>query len=451
MNNIVTIKAAADNHAEFIIHPKKAFEINLERKNLASLCFGNQRQFINVKMNEKIPQENILLSKSLIEELHLPEYLIYEICVDKNEIIIGPYIGLLISKEDKKLTSARLRKMTAYVKEYSKLHGAVVLFALDKVDTSARLIEGYCYNPVQNLWQRGIFPYPSSIYRTIGLSRKWKNHFLSAIGDKIFNNPFFSKWKMYTWFSKNTGINSHIPYTSLYQSYQDVFNLLARFGKIYIKPVLGLRGSGIVQASKEDNVFVFKYRDKGVNYKIELMNPIQAGKFIQERFRDGKYLIQQAVDLLEYEGGIVDFRCVMQKNQSKEWICKAVIGRQGDKDSIVSNISSGGKAFPALDILEKTCSSFEDNIIVLNKKIASLALDVCNVLDEYGINSGILGIDIGVDTQGNLWLIEINNRDPDLTIALDINDEELYHTLKADQLFYAKSLAGFSGFNISRY
>ena len=444
MSNVITIIPSVDKHSEFIIHPKKAFEFNLDRKKLAYICFGNKKHYVNIKISEKIPQENVLLSKKLIDELHLPDYPVYEICVNKNEIIIGPYIGLLISEEDEKLTASRLRKKMAYVREYPKLHGAVAVFALNKVDTASRLIEGYCYNPVKNYWQRGIFPYPSSIYRTIGLSEKWKNHFLSAIGDKMFNDTFFSKWKMYQWFSNDTRINSHIPYTILYQSHQDVLDLLQKFKKIYIKPVSGLRGRRIVQISMENKLFVFKYREGGINSKVTLENPSEVSEFIQKRFNNGRYLIQQAIELLEYEGGTVDFRCIMQKNQSNSWVCKTIIGRQGDKGSIVSNISGGGTAFRAVDILVKAIPSSQENVFVLNKKIEYFAVDVCNALDEFGINCGTLGLDIGVDTQGGLWLIEINNRDPDLTIALDINDEQLYRTLKADQLFYAKSLAGFS-------
>ncbi len=385
-----------------------------------------------------------MLSKELIDELHLPDYPIYEICVNENEIKIGPYIGLLISEKDEDLTTKRLRKMMAYVGEYTKLHGAVVVFALNKVDTRSRLIEGYCYNPVKNHWQRGVFPYPSSIYRAIGLSKKWKNHFLTAIGDKIFNNPYFSKWEMYQWFSENTKVSPQIPYTLLYQVPQDVLALLEKFKKVYIKPVSGLRGRRIVQVSAENKAFVFKYRERGVNCKVTLENLGEVCEFIERRFHKGRYLIQQAIELLEYEGGLVDFRCVMQKNQANRWECKAIIGRQGEKNSVVSNISSGGKAFRAIDILEKIISLSEDNRAVLKEKMEALAVDICNVLDGYGINCGTLGIDLGIDTQGHLWLIEINNRDPDPTIALDIHDEQLYYNLKTSVLNYAKSLAGFS-------
>lgn len=442
--NTITITANTNKYSELIMHPKLAEGISLGRKKCAFISFGSQKHYVNISMSDEISPENIFLSPRLMKELHLPEYPVYELSVKNNEIIIGPYIGLLLSEKDEKLTTSFLNKKMIYIREYSKLHGAVVVFALNKIDMINRLIEGYCYNPANSSWQRGIFPYPAAIYRTIGLGDKWKNHFLSAIGDKIFNNHYFGKWQMYQWFSQDSAINPYIPHTVLYESPQDVLDLLERFKKIYIKPVAGLRGRRIVRVSTENKMFVFEYREQGVNCQAAFENLSEVSEFIQKRFNPGRYLIQQAIDLIEYQGGIIDFRCVLQKNQANKWVCNAIVGRKGEKGSIVSNITNGGAAFPVVDILEKVIPSSPENILNLKEKIQSLAIDACKELDEYGINCGTLGLDIGIDNQRHLWLIEINNRDPDPKIALDIHDKQLYHTLKTSPLFYAKSLAGFT-------
>lgn len=443
MNNVVYIKTNRDRRSELEIHPGKAAAINLGSRKFAYLSFGNQKHYAKIRLNNEIPQENALLSENLIKGLHLPDYPVYEIGVKENEIILGPYIGLLISQAENKLTLSRLDKMLVDVKEYAKLHGAVVVFALDKVDRQSRLIEGYCYNPIKKYWQQGTFPYPASIYRMIGLDAEWKKHFLSVIGDKVFNSRFFGKWEMYQWFSKEPGINQHIPYTILYHSPGDILEMLGRFPKIYVKPVLGLQGRGIVRISKENKLFIFKYRESRVNHIVTLEDPSQVKEYIGKRFNHGRHLIQQAVDLLEYKGRLIDFRCVVQKNQSNTWICQAIIGRLGVRDSIVSNISSGGAAFTVENILSMAIQSSEENIVDLKQKIATFAITVCNKLDEYGINCGSLGLDIGMDPQGRLWLIEINNRNPDPGIALDIPDLQLYYTLRTGPLLYAKFLAGF--------
>jgi hypothetical protein len=443
MNNIVTIKSNSNQHSELIIHPEKAAAIGLGAKKFACLSFGHQKHYVEIKCDPALAPENTLLSENLFKELHLPGYPVYEMQLHLNEILIGPYIGLLITNEERRLTSSRLNKLLIYVREYAQIHGAIVVFALDKVDRESRLIEGYCYNPVKKCWQPGTFPYPAAVYRTVGLCAAWKNHFLSVIGDKIFNNPFFNKWEMHQWFSREPGIHPHIPDTVLYHSSADVLKMLERSPSLYIKPVLGLQGRGVVRMSAENKILTLKYRENGVNSIVTFEDTAKACEYIEKRFRPGRYLVQQAVDLLEYKGGLIDFRCVAQKNQSNEWVCRAIIGRSGVKDSIVSNISSGGTAFSADNLLGKVFPGSEAHIDELKEKISAFALAVCKKLDEYGINCGTLGLDIGIDRQERLWLIEINNRDPDPGIALDIQDIRLYYALKTGPLFYAKFLAGF--------
>ncbi len=444
MNQVITIKPNPVNQNSVLaVHPQTAAAFSLSGLKFASVSFGNRKHYVEIKMNPEIAPENILLSQNLIEELYLPEYPSFEIRLNLTEIVIGPYIGLLLSNTNNRLTTSRLNKTTVCLKEYTKLHGAVVVFALDKISKESQLIEGYCYNPVKKYWQPGIFPYPAAIYRTIGLNAEWKNHFLTVIGDKIFNSRFFGKWEMYQWFSKEPLINPHLPYTVLYHSPRDVFKMLERFSKVYIKPVLGLQGRGIVRISLENTLFIIKYRENKVNHIITFDNPEAASEYINKRFRRGRYLIQQAVELLEYQGGIIDFRCAVQKNQSDEWACLAVIGRSGAKDSVVSNISSGGAAVNAEKIFREVFPASEEHIAGLKKKIAAFAITICKKLDEYGINCGTLGLDIGMDRLGDLWLIEINNRDPDPSIALDTHDMQLFYDLKTGPLFYAKFLAGF--------
>ena len=442
MDHVVRIKPGGDQLSELAIHPEKAAALNLETRKFACLSFGSQKHYVKIRISPEISQDILLLSENTIEQLLLPGYPVYEICSNQKEIIIGPYIGLLLSNSDRRLTVKRLQKILIYVREYAKLHGAVVVFALNKVDRNNRRIEGYCYNPVQKCWQKGIFPYPAAIYRTIGLSMEWKNHFLSVIGDKIFNNRFFNKWEMYQWFSKEPAVNRHLPYTELYRSPQDVFAMLDRFPQIYLKPVFGLQGRGIFKICRENRKLLFKYREKKENHQLSFETAAESETFLSKQIRPGRFLIQQAIDLLEHKGKLIDFRCILQKNQANAWVCQAIIGRSGVKDSIVSNISSGGLAFPAHYLLEKL-SLPEESSALLRAKMTELAITVCNKLDEFGINCGTLGLDIGIDQQRQLWLIEINNRDPDPGIALDAHDLDLYHTLKSGPLYYAKFLAGF--------
>lgn len=443
MSNIYTIRSIDDKEATFTIHPNTSDNLGIGRKRVVSLSFGSMRIFANINQDSAVPKEEIWLSNKVLADLYLPTYLKYEIIVNRNEIVIGPYIGLLMSKEGRKLTASRLEQLKIYVKYYNELHGAVVAFALDKVDTSSRLVEGYCYNPISKTYEKGIFPFPSSIYRTVGMSDYLKNCFLSVIGDRVFNNQYFNKWDMYQWISKDTDLNTHIPFTLIYQTPQDVFDLLDKYKKIYMKPVSGLKGHGIMQIKLDSGTYVVNYRENDTNHNDVLENKDKAYEYIKYKFSHDRYLVQQAIDLIEYKGGVVDFRCITQKIQTGKWVCKSIIGRYGRRGSVVSNISNGGRAFRIDDIINRSIPLSARKIESLKYDITAFALRICNALDEYGLNCGTLGIDIGIDVEENLWLFEINNRDPDPSIAMNIHDLQLYNDLKTGPLFYAKSLAGF--------
>ncbi len=443
MGKTFIIKTDSNNHSDFTISPKTAEQINIINKKQAYVRFGCRRYYVNVKTSEYVPDNVIVLSKDIVADLYLPDYTSYEVSVNRNEIIVGPFIGLLLKKEDKYFTGSSLKKLLIYAKDYSMLNGAIVVFALDKVDAENLLIEGFCYDPQSGSWQRGTFPYPSSIYRKIGLNDQWKNHFLTIIGDCVFNNQYFSKWRMYKLLSTSNIAGTHLPYTIFYTSCNDVMNMLKKFDKVYIKPASGFKGHGVVQASMNGDSIVLRYRDMRENHEIVLNNADEACAYMDKYFAGRVNIVQQGIELLRHDGKVVDFRCVVQKNQWNKWECMAVFGRCGEMGSVISNISSGGTVFCVEELLKKVLFSSHEHAKKVRESIEQLAVKICDELDQCGINCGFLGLDIGIDVYGYLWLIEINNRDPCLLYALDVNDKELYFRLKVQPLYYAKYLAGF--------
>lgn len=446
VDTVVSIKSYNGRKKVLVINSDYAEELGLKNKKRCYLSFGTQKCYIDVHITEQIEKNKLFLPDKVIEYLYLPNYVVYEIRVRENEIIIGPYIGILTANNDSKLTEEYLRGMLPYTLNYQNVHGAVVAFALNKIDKSTRLIEGYCYNPKKDFWDRGIFPYPSAIFRRIGLSKQWKNHFLSTIGDTVFNNYYFDKWEMYKWLSENEKIKSHLPETIIYINHQDIIDMLKKYNKIFVKPISGMQGARIAQICLKNDLVIFKYNKggrEGKSEEISFSDSNEMKKFIKSFFKSNEYIIQQPIELLKYKESVIDFRFVMQKNEKNNWTCNAVIGRVGVSGNIVSNICSGGIALTLEKLLRKMFSLSEYEIFMIKEKITLFGLYVCNFLNESGINCADLGLDIGIDDKGDFWLIEINNRCPDPTIALDIKDRVLYYKLKSNPLLYAKFLAGY--------
>lgn len=426
-----------------IINECLAERLNLTKKKRAIVSFGAERRFVDVHITDKLDDADIYLSNGVIQELHLPHYTIFEVTIKGNEIILGPCVGILVSHKYEDITKRRLKQIYMSNDAYAKIHGAIIAFSLDKVDKSNRLIEGYCYNPQKRSWEVGTFPYPLSIYRKIGLNNEWENHFLSAIGDAVFNNYSFGKWDMYKWFSQEEGIAPSLPETRIYRHKQSIINMLDEYGVVYVKPVWGMKGYGVIRVSKEAENVIFKYRVDDTNKEIVADYSEKLQEVLEELFIPGDHIIQQGMDLISHDGGIVDFRCVMQKNESGKWICNGMIARMGAEESVVSNISSGGSAMPAEDLINEALKMSESEKKALKDNMISLCSKVCKTLDEYGFNFGTLGLDLGLDKDMNIWIIEINNRKPHPAIALRGGDVPAFYTILAEPLHYAKGLAGF--------
>lgn len=443
MNYTVTVKQHSSKKDVLIMNEALAEKLNLKRKKRGYVAFGTQKNFVDILIKKGVNENEVMLSDAVIKKLHLPLYPVYEIRIRGNEIAFGPCMGILTSQKADEITKRRLTEISMNTLDYKTIHGAVIAFALDKVDKEKRLIEGYCYNPEKDSWEPGIFPYPLSIYRRSGLNDEWQNHFLSVIGDTVFSNHSFDKWEMAKWFSNEPDIIPNLPATIVYKSRQDIADMLKAHGVLYIKPISGMKGFGVVKVSSEKGKVIFQYRqdDKNVEISAEGANELQ--KAADKLFEPKDYIIQQGLDLMKYDGGVVDFRCVMQKDEACKWVCNGIIARIGAKESVVSNISSGGAALPAMDLIRDALAISDTEAFEIKEGIMSLCVRVCRILDEYGFNFGVLGLDIGVDNNKHIWLIEVNNRRPHPAIALRASDIASYYTILAGPLHYAKALAGF--------
>jgi glutathione synthase/RimK-type ligase-like ATP-grasp enzyme len=443
MDYTVTVKTLNSNEPLVIINRELARKLDLIRKKRGYISFGILKNYVDITLSDKVAENELLLSSKIMDSLHVPDYVGYEIRRKGNGIILGPCIGILASKKDEAITKRRLKEISMSVLDYGQINGAIIVFSLEKVDTKKLFVEGYCYNPQKDSWEPGVFPYPMAIQRRSGLNEKWQNHFLSVIGDNVFNNYSFDKWDMHEWFSTEPEIAPHLPHTCIYESSEDLQDMLQRYKVLYVKPIWGMKGFGVIKVSLEDSKVAFQYRENGKNVDILQEDEKDIENTMERLFEPGDYIIQQGLDLIHYDGGIIDIRCVMQKNEAFQWVCNGMIARIGAKESVVSNISNGGAALPAIDLIREALPISEAETFIIKEKIISLCMKVCRALNDYGFNYGTLGLDIGIDTDLNVWLIEVNNRRPHPGIALRANDILAYYAILASPLHYAKALAGF--------
>jgi len=164
---------------------------------------------------------------------------------------------------------------------------------------------------------------------------------------------------------------------------------------------------------------------------------------LKRNISKSRFIIQKALDLIATDEKTIDFRALIVKDHYGEWRDIGIIARHGVKGSITSNISTGGSAELAQITLKNILKLTDEEVSKFRKRMSTIAINAARGLEESGISCGNLGVDLGVDLNGDVWIVEINNRDPNHTIALDAKDRQMFFKVRLQNMLYAKKLAGF--------
>lgn len=442
--NKLTLQADEESVDCLFIHPDQAVRLGLEPFTSMTLRYGIRTLPIRVVVVPTIRRDVIRLSRRIIQKLQTPLSSPYQLKMVDNEILIGPYISFLVAHRSKQV-APYLRNLTDYLRFYPEFGGTVLAFSLEGVDRTSQTIRGYRYDPQKNTWVKGRYPYPASIFvRGDIQNNRWCRYFTSVIGDKVFNNFYLDKWAMHRLLSSFPQIRSLLPATALYRSPTDIYSFLRRYSQVYIKPIHGTMGISILKVVKTTRGMYVHFRQAGKNKTIPLTSEKAAKAFFQNRLEKGKYVIQQALQLLSYRNKPMDFRMVVVKNETGEWRNMGIIARYGAKNSIISNISAQGRAEDGVTAIQKVLQLKNQETERIKADLEQIALRVVRSIEASGVHFANTGIDLGIDRTRKIWLIEVQHSSPAHSIAVDAGNLSMYRQILRHNMSYLTSLAGFS-------
>jgi len=335
--------------------------------------------------------------------------------------------------------------LTPFAETVSQLAGpegvAVTVFSPGDVDLASGRVQAHRYLGVRGGWRTE----ESALPRVV-----WNRYFrrdegsllreLQRRGASLINEGVLNKWEAHRCLQADAGLEGHLPETELLTRAEQVTGMLSRHPVVFLKPVSGSVGRGIIRAELQDDGLIrlqYVSTETG-GVRRAYATPYLLDRWLTGRGRAGRFIVQEGLDLRSFQGRPADVRVLVQKDGRGRWQVTGMGARVAAPGRFTSNLHTGGEGLPVEMLDTRT------------EELASLAIQTARRLEKAEGPMGEFGLDFGIDTGGKIWYIEQNGQ-PGRTILKHLGRWDLWNLAHLRPVQYARYLATTKSVRAARY
>lgn len=320
-----------------------------------------------------------------------------------------PVIGILTHRSG--LIFPNNKFIEGLIREGKKIGAVVYAFSHLDIIEKNKTIRGFIPDSLGN-WHGSACPWPDVVIdfcrvlrKPFRVMRRRKDLFVYA------NHKFTNKWKATEFFASSEQVKKWIPETFSY-SPSRLSRMLEKYPIVYVKPGNGTGGHSVAKIIRLADGYLVQGRKKSGEIIKQKLNSeatvlSRLNQWVRsEQIRSGKFMVQQGLDLELLPGRLIDARILIQKNGKGEWVITGKVLRVGGKNSPTTNLSADGKALRFGNFIRERFGSNKAEQI--EQECHRLAFRLMEVVEQRFGSMIEFGLDVGIDTKGNVWLIEAN-------------------------------------------
>ncbi|MEH7520625.1 YheC/YheD family protein, partial [Priestia megaterium] len=317
-----------------------------------------------------------------------------------------PFVGICVSLVKplfEKLARERLEKYPGNV--------ILITFHIEDLNLSKRNVKGICWEKIGEEIKRkeGVYPLPDVVYLQCYVENNVIKQIERVIGRKVFNSFIFDKWECWSLLAGNNELRNHLPYTRKLVNKTNIYPFLYQYKDIFLKPINvshahNSRGIFRVKLKNKGNIEIF-YREKNKMKEKRFKSYQKFQDWTLPRLAPGGYILQQGIETVKSSKNATDIRINMNKNSKGQWEVSMILVR------VASNISHVIPKFVtaySISNFIKTLTVDKEKEAEIEKSVINVGMKICSMLDKSGYHMGDLGIDLGMDENGHVWIFEIN-------------------------------------------
>ncbi|MDQ6422350.1 YheC/YheD family protein [Paenibacillus sp. LHD-117] len=281
-------------------------------------------------------------------------------------------------------------------------------------------LKGFIFHKESGQWQKALLPFPDIIYNRIP---QREDEMQPAVRQKIiacrnharltlFNPSFFNKWQLFEWLRKSSRTRPFIPTTRRLVNVSGLGRLMRKHAYLYLKPESGKAGKGIMT--------VRVHQEKTLPYRLKIQEDKKSSTYncsslqklwirIQKQSGGAAYIAQQGIPLASFKERRFDLRALVQKNRRGIWELTGLGARLAGASSITTHVPRGGRIEDPEKLL---IHSFDvEQAHMLLQKVKSTSVLIARQIERAsGQRLGEMSMDLGIDSEGNLWFFEANSK-----------------------------------------
>ncbi|MFA1821438.1 YheC/YheD family protein [Virgibacillus oceani] len=197
------------------------------------------------------------------------------------------------------------------------------------------------------------------------------------------------------------------------RKYKDIKEFSRNFSEIVLKPLKGGRGKGIYILYKDKNSYILGYQKEEKRLSKKGLKI-----FFENHLKNKGYIMQKHVQSRTSQGDPFDCRIHLEKNGEGKWQVAKIFIRIGIGQKVISNVNQGGGISEVEPFLQANFENKHEEIIHKLKLLADTLPYKIEQLRATHIMS--LGLDVGIDKNGHLYLFESNGSPTTKTLEAEV-------------------------------
>ncbi|MBO8162427.1 MAG: YheC/YheD family protein [Brevibacillus sp.] len=398
-------------------------KLALVDKQTYTLKIGHLHEKVKMKAAD-LKIHEMLVPTSIVKRLHLRNGVRLHVWRNNDTIYLGPVVGIFVNT--KFIARIAQGKIPPTARKDTEANGVskclVYYFSTPHIQWKPKRISGYTWDQRIHRWVIQPLPFPDIVYdcgTSFQTAQKPHVKFIrkqfvdDPMIQRINNSDYLGKWQLYRRLNKHPEITPYLPETLCCTSMDDITYLLNKHHFIYVKSYYGSRGREVMSVKKTRERYVIRFYRNGLR-RVHVKSIPQLEEHIRRFMGDKRFIIQQGIDLLTYQGRKIDLRVLICKNGSGEW---EVIYNQvnvAKPGATITTIEGSVKDYK--DVYQSFKRSGSKLDLPTDEMIRQQTVKIASYIEhEFGLH-GEIGMDMAVDKNGKLWFIEANSKPEKLPI-----------------------------------